>query len=143
VFHRIVYLSTANGAPEQEELEALMERARQNNQRDGITGLVAYHDFTFIQVIEGPKEAVQACFERIKQSNLHRNIVVADDAEIDTRMFDQYAMAFVPEPDHHAPIGAAFTDLRDILDGDLGERLGKDQVVRNFLMAFLNSLRGL
>lgn len=143
MFYRIIYLSTANGAPEQEELEALMQKARTNNNRDGITGLVAYHDYTFIQVLEGPKEQVKACFDRIRQSDLHRNIVVAHEAESETRLFDRYAMAFVPSAKQDKPRNTAFENLSNIFKGEMGKRLETDAAANGFLHAFHDSLRGL
>lgn len=143
MFYRIIYLSTANGAPEQDELEALMQRARENNNRDGITGLVAYHDYTFIQVLEGPEDKVKACFDRIRQSDLHRNIVVAHEAHSETRLFDRYAMAFVPSAEQDKPRNTAFTNLAGIFHGDMGKRLETDTAANGFLHAFHDSLRGL
>ncbi len=143
MIYRIIYLSTANGAPEQQELEALMQKARSNNNRDGITGLVAYHDFTFIQVLEGPEDKVRECFDRIRQSELHRNIVVAQEAYSETRLFDRYAMAFVPSADQDKPLNTAFTDLAGIFAGDMGKRLKDDAAAHGFLHAFHDSLRGL
>jgi len=139
----MIYLSTANGAPEQEELEALMLRARANNNRDGITGLVAYHDFTFIQVLEGPENKVKECFERIRRCDLHRNIVVAHQAQVKERLFDRYAMAFVPSKNQDKPRNTAFTNLSGILHGEMGKRIEADAAANGFLHAFHDSLRGL
>ena len=143
MFYRIIYLSTANGAPEQEELEALMQRARTNNSRDGITGLVAYHDFTFIQVLEGPEDKVKACFDRIRKCDLHRNIIVAHKTYSQTRLFDRYAMAFVPSTDQNKPLNSAFTNLSSLFQGEMGKRLETDVAANGFLHAFHDSLRGL
>lgn len=142
MYYRIIYLSTANGVPEQDELEALMQLARKNNEKDGITGLVAYHDYTFIQVLEGPEDKVKACFERICQNDLHRNFIVAHEAHAETRLFDRYAMAFVPSAEQDEPRNTAFTNLSSIFLGDMGARLETDAAVNGFLRAFHESLRG-
>lgn len=143
MLYRMIYLSTANGAPEQEELEELMLRARANNNRDGITGLVAYHDYTFIQVLEGPEEKVKECFERIRTSDLHRNVFVAHQAHVEERLFDRYAMAFVPDSQQDKPSNTAFTHLSGILKGEMGERIETDAAAKGFLHAFHDTLRGL
>ncbi|SHH59904.1 BLUF domain-containing protein [Cognatishimia maritima] len=143
MFYRIIYMSTANGNPEQAELEALMQRARRNNERDGITGLVAYHDFTFIQVLEGPEDNVRACFDRIRDSKLHRNIILVYEAHTGARLFDRYAMAFVPSADRNRPVNTAFTNLRNLFDGDIGKRLETDVAAEGFLRAFYDTMRGL
>lgn len=47
-----------------------------NNERDHITDLLAYADGTFIQVIEGPPQAVKSLMSRLADDGRHRNMRV-------------------------------------------------------------------
>jgi hypothetical protein len=133
-------MSTAQGAPEQHELEALMLRARANNERDGITGLVAYHDSAFIQVLEGPEDEIVACFERIKRNDLHHNIMKVLQGAAEERIFDRYNMAFMPTKDQVKPANSAFIELSSVFEGDMGARLKRDPTSDGFLRTFYDSV---
>ncbi|MDO6726377.1 BLUF domain-containing protein [Cognatishimia sp. 1_MG-2023] len=141
MIYRIIYFSTAAHAMASEDLEALMQLARANNQRVGITGLVAYHDFTFIQVLEGPRSAVQACFDRISGNTLHRNVTLAWRGEALERCFEKYSMAFVPAADQTPPQNQAFKDLRAVFDPENPTSVASDKIVTGFFEAFRDTTR--
>ncbi|MDC0736707.1 BLUF domain-containing protein [Cognatishimia sp. SS12] len=140
---RKIYLSTAPHAPTADQLLSLMEVARRNNSRDGITGLTAYHDYTFIQVLEGPFDKVEACFHRILQNPMHDNILVAHEEYAKDRIFDDYAMAFVPLKGADAASAQAFEDLRKVFHGPRAAQIQRDATTAGFLEAFRQSLPGL
>ena len=52
----LIYASSATKAMSQDELKALLAKARTNNQRDNITGMLLYNDGNFLQVLEGEAE---------------------------------------------------------------------------------------
>ena len=56
--YRMVYVSAATAPLDADALLALLTRARDKNQRLGITGLLLYRDGDFIQLLEGEREAV-------------------------------------------------------------------------------------
>lgn len=56
---RIVYTSTASVPFSTAELADLLKSARDNNQRHDITGMLLYKDNNFIQILEGPEQAVR------------------------------------------------------------------------------------
>jgi hypothetical protein len=141
--HRMVYLSTAERDPGHEELKNLYELARRNNERDGITGLTAYHDYSYIQVLEGPRSKVEACFERIRDNALHHNFFVVSAEDVDERIFDSYSMAFVPVADDMPEAKQNFLDLRELKDSPKMQQAAADSVVANFIEAFIYSIRGL
>ena len=53
--HQLVYVSAATHAFTKSELLELLNKARANNQRLGITGLLLFKDGDFIQLLEGDK----------------------------------------------------------------------------------------
>ena len=55
----VVYSSTAVVPFSDHDLFELLEHSRENNARDGLTGMLLYRDERFLQVLEGPEEAVR------------------------------------------------------------------------------------
>lgn len=90
----IVYVSAATQPFSPAELDALLEKSRTNNTRDGISGVLLYRDGDFLQVLEGPEEAVRRTYERISRDRRHGGVIVLDESEIDERNFGEWSMGF-------------------------------------------------
>jgi len=73
-------------------LSGILLDARRWNERDNITGaLIARHDL-YLQMLEGPKEAVEACFQRISRDDRHLEIAPLLNRTIEARLFPGWAM---------------------------------------------------
>ena len=132
----LVYISTASSAFEEDDLAALLGEARQNNAERGITGLLIYHDRSFLQVLEGPHDRLVETFERIREDRRHRAICELDRSAIESRAFPNWSMALRrPKADAHlAP--PALIELGAQTMKDAGHRGDEDLAalfVRNFL----------
>lgn len=92
----LVYFSHARRSLDETALLDLLIVARRNNQRSGITGMLLYHDGNFVQVLEGPKAAIEAIFERISVDPAHDGIVSTDIVPIKERQFGDWSMGFLP-----------------------------------------------
>lgn len=90
----IVYVSAARHAFTPAELEALLEKSRANNRRDGVSGVLLYRDGDFLQVLEGPEAAVRRTYERIARDQRHGGVIVLDESEISQRNFGDWSMGF-------------------------------------------------
>ncbi|MFZ5746701.1 MAG: BLUF domain-containing protein [Pseudomonadota bacterium] len=90
---QLVYVSTA--APGAIiDPEAMLAKARHNNRRDGITGMLFSDGVRFLQAMEGPVEHVQRTFDRIRTDSRHRALVVLSKREIAAREFGDWDMAY-------------------------------------------------
>lgn len=87
---QLVYISTAQGAPVTAEI---LDTSRRNNRRDAITGLLYADGVRFLQVLEGPDEAVRRAVARIKADPRHRAVVVLSERTVDGREFGAWDMA--------------------------------------------------
>jgi hypothetical protein len=96
---RIVYISTAPDDVSDAELATILKAARRNNLRNNITGMLVYHDQTFIQVLEGPEDAVTATFARISRNPRHDGILVPDRSKISERTFGEWSMGWIKASD--------------------------------------------
>lgn len=102
---RIVYLSTANAPLAKAELTNLLRVSRSNNRKQDITGMLLYQDGHFIQILEGPEQAVRDLYERhISRDPRHHDLILLAEEETSERMFDQWSMGFrdLNDPDVHA-----------------------------------------
>jgi Sensors of blue-light using FAD len=90
----ITYFSSARKKFSDDELHSLLKNAREYNTKVGVTGMLMYYDGSFVQVLEGNKEAVNEVFERINKDNRHYQIIkIKEGFEIE-RVFDEWSMAF-------------------------------------------------
>lgn len=91
---RLIYLSSAVRLATGEELRHILDTARRNNGREGVTGLLMYHDGTFLQILEGEDDAVDRTFGRIASNDMHRGLQTLPPAQVHERLFADWSMAF-------------------------------------------------
>jgi hypothetical protein len=100
VYH-LVYYSTSllpgldDGGRQQ--IDAILDVAMQRNAANGVTGALAFNEFSFAQVLEGSYEAVKATFAGIAKDPRHTRIAVLQEGWTDARDFAQWAMAYVED----------------------------------------------
>jgi hypothetical protein len=87
---QLVYISTATKGA---NFADILRTSRRNNGRDSITGLLYADGVRFMQALEGPQEAVEAAYQRIKEDPRHRAPVILSRREVDTREFGDWEMA--------------------------------------------------
>jgi hypothetical protein len=56
--------------------------------------MLAYQDGNFIQVLEGPDEAVHELFEVIRKDDRHKGAIALLNNQTDQRQFPDWSMAF-------------------------------------------------
>lgn len=92
--HQIMYISSVTGTVTPQECAAIARASAISNRRDDVTGLLLFNSRRFLQVLEGPKEAVERIFARIHGDSRHRAVVKLREGAIDSREFGQWAMAY-------------------------------------------------
>lgn len=60
-----------------------------------ITGVLAYDGETFMQVLEGPSDAVYSLMNSIERDQRHSNLTILVDEIIDRRQFGRWSMAYL------------------------------------------------
>jgi Sensors of blue-light using FAD len=91
----LVYASAAVRPFPDAELALLLSKARMNNARLGLTGLLAYHQRSFLQALEGEAEVVAELYATIEKDKRHDRILVLSRKAIDARSFGDWKMGFV------------------------------------------------
>jgi hypothetical protein len=93
-------------------LAGILSAARRKNPIMGITGaLICRHD-VYLQLIEGPAEAIDALYSRILADDLHTNVELLLSEDMGDRLFPAWAML-----DDEAP--SLFWSAQDIEAGVL------------------------
>ena len=97
--HRLVYSSAATTAFSQENLIELLEKARSNNERMNVSGMLLHHEGTFIQVLEGDGEVIESLYSRIEDDDRHEEPrVLLRESEV-PRSYSEWTMGFVRATD--------------------------------------------
>jgi hypothetical protein len=93
---QVIYISNAVNLMDDDELIDLLQKARIKNLELEITGVLLYSLGTFIQVIEGPKNNIDAVFKSIEHDPRHKNIIKLVDKQESKRTFPDWSMGFSP-----------------------------------------------
>jgi hypothetical protein len=88
---QIIYSSRPFGFDEA-LLSGILSDARRNNARDGITGALICRADVYLQLLEGPADAVEAAFARIKRDDRHLEVEKRFGAPAAERLFPQWSM---------------------------------------------------
>ncbi len=94
IVHQLVYASAATRPIDAEELEALLSRARRKNKLAEITGMLLYHEGSFLQALEGDETVVEALYEHIEGDDRHTDATVLFRGKVEGRSFDHWSMGF-------------------------------------------------
>ncbi len=89
-----VYASAASRDFKTQELAELLEMARENNAKHGLTGMLLYAESSFFQVLEGPADVVDALYARIERDPRHDQMTLIIKEPIPKRYFDAWTMGF-------------------------------------------------
>ena len=97
--HRLVYTSR-NLIPGTEDeqvaiVSQILETSQRNNGKVGVTGALLFNSGSFAQVLEGPRAAVEATFERIQRDPRHSDVSVLQCEPVESRGFPTWSMAFI------------------------------------------------
>lgn len=95
----LVYVSRATDLLDDDALEAILHDARRRNTEVGITGILVYRDGRFVQLLEGPADAVDETLDRIRGDRRHQDVVELDRNVTETRWFPDWSMAYEPLSD--------------------------------------------
>lgn len=124
IVKRLIYRSQPFGF-DRSMLAGILSAARRNNPLLGITGaLVCRHDL-YLQLIEGPAEAIDALYARICEDDRHANVELLLSEDVDARLFPNWAML-----DDEAP--SLFWSAADVAAGAL-EAASPEQLLAPFV----------
>jgi hypothetical protein len=90
----LVYTSLAVGHFSEADLEDILVKSRSNNARDDLTGVLAYREGRFLQLLEGPLDAVRTRMAAIGSDPRHEDITMLLEEVTQHRQFPEWTMGF-------------------------------------------------
>ena len=100
-------------------LNGILIIARRNNPRDGITGALICRRDLYLQLLEGPREAVEARYRRIARDDRHLEVVQRVCRPVPERLFPTWAM-------RDDPARSWMWTAKDVDDGALDRATPED-----------------
>jgi hypothetical protein len=91
---RIIYCSQATYDFTPDELVSLLEQSRKNNDSAGLSGMLLYSSQSFLQMLEGPEEALTETYARIGKDPRHTNLRLLSNVEVSRALFPEWTMGF-------------------------------------------------
>ncbi len=97
---RLIYHSTATFAEDANPntvIRDILRAAQRNNTPIGVTGMLMYEDGVFIQLLEGPREAVTQIFLQLANDPRHTKLAIDECAAITERSFDGFSLGYISQ----------------------------------------------
>jgi hypothetical protein len=92
--NQVVYSSAAVEVFSEVRLSELLLRARANNERLEVTGMLLYHEGSFLQVLEGEAAVLESLFTVISADKRHHRVMPLLRREVEERHFGDWRMGF-------------------------------------------------
>ncbi len=110
---RLVYTSTISEVFSSNDIDNILATARENNEKNNVTGLLCFNRKYFLQCLEGSRRKVNETYHRILNDPRHSNIIMLDYCEIITREFNQWSMGYMPESSLTRPLNLKYSGNSD------------------------------
>jgi hypothetical protein len=110
--HRLIYLSSAVGVLRADELDRIFIRSRAANTGAGITGLLLFHEGTFLQMLEGPAAGLASLMLRIRRDRRHTGLITLHAGPCDARTFPDSPLHYIAPRNLTEGERLAFVELR-------------------------------
>ena len=135
--HRLIYASRQAFGPDMipdEEIDALIRASVRNNRASALTGLLLVHVGWFLQVLEGPAEAVMTTYQRILNDPRHTESRVVSAGPASRREFGDWNMC-----------ARRFSAADDAILGTLSQRTAFDPstLTDRSALRLLKAVRGI
>ena len=90
----IVYASVATQGFTSAQLTELLQKARVENERLQLTGMLLYSDGNFFQVLEGEPDSVDGMYKKLHLDKRHHQLTMVVREPIAKRYFADWSMGF-------------------------------------------------
>jgi hypothetical protein len=92
---RLIYRSDATQSVDRKLLRDIETTSKQYNQAHEITGLLVATEHQFLQVLEGPRAALNRLYTRIIRDPRHENCIILTYHKVVRRGFEDWSMRTV------------------------------------------------
>lgn len=95
LFSYLVYTSTASTPFDDDQLVELLRKSRIENGQRAVTGALMYKNGIFVQMLEGPEDAVEILREKMYRDPRHSGIYTLTRGTAQLRVFSNWTMHFI------------------------------------------------
>jgi len=92
---RLLYISQAAPGITKEQEQDILKSAQRNNPAAGLTGVLVRGGGLFMQILEGPEQAVLRRYVKILDDRRHGNCQIIHISPADDRIFDKWSMGAI------------------------------------------------
>ena len=92
---RLIYASRLKKKLDHAAVEKIADVSRRNNRKLGVTGALCSSPRGFLQILEGPAEAVNELYNRIVRDPRHADVSLLEYVKVPFREFENWSMAYV------------------------------------------------
>ncbi|KTR52350.1 BLUF domain-containing protein [Curtobacterium oceanosedimentum] len=136
----LIYSSVATRPLGDDDLAALLAQSRRANAENDITGVLLFRNGYFLQLLEGPDQAVRSKMDTIKHDDRHTKVTVLTEELIEERQFPEWTMGF-PAEDTDVEQAPGYRSTFDDLDATDGAQISSLPALRELIRWFRPSPR--
>jgi len=92
---RLLYLSQAASGISDEQVQDILKIAQRNNPALGITGVLVHGGGMFMQILEGPEQAVLRQYVKILGDRRHGDCQIVHISPANDRIFEKWSMGLI------------------------------------------------
>lgn len=92
---RLIYSSAAQHPVSAGVMHARIGRFRDYNQNQGIVSVLLMLNDDFLQILEGPEDAIDTLYQRIARDPLHHQLTLLSREEIDHPMLADHPLEYI------------------------------------------------
>ena len=94
----LVYMSTSVRLFNDLDLKQILRKSQANNTVNDLTGMLLYSEGSFVQVLEGHADDLEATYLKIMKDSRHKNIIKLAEGNLSERLFPTWSMGFKTVP---------------------------------------------
>lgn len=126
---RLIYVSRMTEECDILAIQQILDVSRKRNLVMNITGVLCYDPAYFLQCLEGPRAAVNELYAGIQQDGRHRDVVLLEYCETETRLFDHWSMGFLKSSEIRREVFEKYTGGRKFDPYALSSEQARDLLV--------------
>lgn len=96
---RLTYVSRYNTSNANIEVARILEQARRNNERNGITGVLVINEDYFLQSIEGARPVINELLRELVKDSRHFSLQIIECREVEERRWNKWSMKYLTPND--------------------------------------------
>ena len=91
---RLTYASRATHGVSSQLIRDILDSSQRNNPAKGLTGMLCCNADIFLQVLEGPRVAVNQLYTQLADDQRHKELTILDYEEISMRRYATWSMGW-------------------------------------------------